>query len=93
MIRWQNLLKNRCPKCEGELMGDGVVSTMIRCKRCPFRITETKMQHIIAVFNSRQGRAAGPTGQGWERFPDGAGERDREDRYPGDNGPRGYDEE
>lgn len=93
MIRWQNLAKNRCPKCEGQIAGDEMVSTMIRCTRCPFRITETKMQHIIAVFTKRRSSSVeGPRGDGWERFPEGAGERDREERSAGDNWPRGFDE-
>lgn len=79
MIRWQNLRRNLCPQCSSHLVAS-VMGSMILCARCPFKISDTKMEHVISVMAQKGPRLV----DGWERFPDrspqGGGENDPEPR-------------
>lgn len=46
-MNWNNLLKNKCPRCSSNLSGDdGFVSCDM--KWCDFHISERRMQEIVA---------------------------------------------
>lgn len=47
MMKWQNLIKKKCPKCEGDLASRRDRVVLYECQECDFTITERKLfQHL-----------------------------------------------
>ncbi len=55
-MQWKNLAKNKCPKCEADLIPNEENLKLIICKKgsCNFKISEQKMREIVADINSQE---------------------------------------
>ena len=47
-MKWQNLLKKKCPKCGGELHPVKDRAILYACSSCEFLITRRKYAEILA---------------------------------------------
>lgn len=47
MMKWQNLIKKKCPKCEGDIASRRDRVVLYECQDCDFTITERKLFEIL----------------------------------------------
>jgi hypothetical protein len=50
-MKWQNLMKKKCPKCEAELRPVNDKTILYACTGCEFIITRRKYAEILADPN------------------------------------------
>lgn len=64
-MKWSNLRRNKCPKCNHDLMSVSVLDKIIECKndQCSFQISEERFSEIVLNMN-KEGLARAEYRQG-----------------------------